>query len=129
MDSRISTFLFIPLKTFQITKIFQQWGKIFHSTTIFHPNGDAIGQDDKAVIHRTERVLETFDTVHKSRVPPNVASKTADIYPIENVWSILKAEAQQHAPIKDIETLKRILNRKWRHISNDRNLCRSMIAS
>ena len=65
-----------------------------------YPNGDAIGQDDKAVIHRTERVLETFDTVHKSRVPPNVASKTADIYPIENVWSILKAEAQQHAPIR-----------------------------
>ena len=78
---------------------------------------------------RPERVLETFDTVYKSRVPPNVASKTADIYPIENVWSILKAEAQQHAPIKDIETLKRILNRKWRHISNDRNLCSSMIAS
>ena len=92
---------------------------------------------DKATKHALALEIEiylkkhpdAFDTVYKSRVPPNVASKTADIYPIENVWSILKAEAQQHAPIKDIETLKRILNRKWRHISNDRNLCRSMIAS
>ena len=91
---------------------------------------------DKAKKHALALEIEIYLKKHPDAKPKdvkkfveNVASKTADIYPIENVWSILKAEAQQHAPIKDIETLKRILNRKWRHISNDRNLCRSMIAS
>ena len=54
-------------------------GPIKKAVKEVYPNGDAIGQDDEAVIHRTNLVLETFDSVFKSRVPPNVASKTGDL--------------------------------------------------
>ena len=41
-----------------------------------------------------------------------MASHTADLYPIENLWSILKDEVAKRAPVKDIGHLKRIIAKK-----------------
>ena len=58
-----------------------------------YPDRDCIFQDDNATIHRSAvslaAVAETFD----NRIQPSLqASKMADVYPIENVWSIVKTK-------------------------------------
>ena len=58
-----------------------------------YPDRDCIFQDDNATIHRSAvslaAVAETFD----NRIQPSLqAYKMADVYPIENVWSIVKTK-------------------------------------
>ena len=53
---------------------------------VVFPKHDCIFQDDEATIHRTVNVLSTADRLFKHRIPPGMASVTADLYPIENVW-------------------------------------------
>ena len=45
------------------------------------------------------------------------------------VYQFVKDKINKFKDIETLKQIKRILNRKWRHISNDRNLCRSKIAS
>ena len=65
----------------------------------------------------------------KHRVPPGMASHTADLYPIENLWSILKDEVAKKAPVKDIGHLKRIIAKKWTDLNNDKVFLKKMISS
>ena len=54
------------------------------------PNGDAIFQDDGASNHRLQVSLEAVSSTFSSRVSPkDQASKMADVWPIENIWSIV----------------------------------------
>ena len=94
-----------------------------------YPLGNCFFQDDEAKIHRTPLVLETVDRLFKHRVPPGIASVTADLYSVENLWSILKSEAASKAPITSVKALKNILTKKWREINSDKGLCQRMIAS
>ena len=65
----------------------------------------------------------------KHRVPPGMASHTADLYPIKNLWSILKDEVAKKAPVKDIGHLKRIIAKKWTELNNDKVFLKKMISS
>ena len=62
-------------------------------------------------------------------VPPKMNSCTADLYPIENVWSILKAEVSKKQPILDVKQLKKIITHKWREMNRDKDLMKRKIGS
>ena len=93
------------------------------------PRGDCLWQDDEAKIHRTEEVLNKVDGLFKKRIPPKMASVTADLYPIENLRSILKSEVYKKKPIKDLPHLNRILKQKRKEIDDDEPLLKKMMAS
>ena len=80
-------------------------------------------------IHRTDHVLNKAAELFKHRVPPGMASHTADLYPIENIWSILKDEVSKKAPVMDIKQLKRILTNKWVELNIDKDFLKKMISS
>ena len=94
-----------------------------------YPGGDSWFQDDEAKIHRTPAVLDKVDALFNHRVPPKMACCTADLYPIENIWSILKAEVSKKAPIENTTQLKKIITTKWRELHRDKELMKRMIAS
>lgn len=94
-----------------------------------YPQNNAIFQDDEAVIHRTKEVLATADRIFKKRIPPKMASCTADLLPIENIWSLIKSDVAKNQPIKDLPHLKRVITKKWRSLNNDKDLLKRMMAS
>ena len=61
-----------------------------------YPEGNAIFQDDAASIHRTDAALQTVsDTFHFRLEHSSQAPKTADIWPIENVWGMIKSKVSK----------------------------------
>ena len=53
-------------------------------------------QDDVATIHRTEVSLQAVEETFTSRVDHTTqVPKMADVWPIENVWSILKGKVAE----------------------------------
>ena len=103
--------------------------KAYPAVTELYPDGNSVWQDDEAKIHRTAAVLETVSELFNSRVPAGMASMTADLLVVENLWSILKDHAAKKGPHKDVDALKKCLNKKWRELSYDLNWCEHMIAS
>ena len=88
----------------------------------------AIWQDDPARIHRTPAALEAC-SVFPSRVPHDIqAPKMADIWPIENVWSIVKQRVMEKEP-KGKNQLKLVITKVWKEIDNDKELCRKLMKS
>ena len=52
----------------------------------------------------------------------------ADVWPIEQVWAILKEKVMQAAPRNKAE-LKRVITRSWREIDQDKEMIRNLISS
>lgn len=93
------------------------------------PRGNAIWQDDPATIHRAKISLEAAARNFRHRVCPKAqAAKMSDVWPIENVWSILKANVKEKDPQNGKE-LRRAINESWRRISKDRALCARLVSS
>ena len=93
------------------------------------PNGDAIFQDDGASIHRLQVSLEAVSSTFSSRVSPkDQASKMADVWPIANIWSIVKTklDTKNH---KNLPELKSDIKKIWREINGDKEMLRRMMAS
>ena len=63
------------------------------------------------------------------RIPPKMASMTADLYPIENVWSIIKNQVSKKTPLKDLKELKKVIKQAWRKLDKDKPMLRRMMAS
>ena len=90
---------------------------------------------DKATKHALALEIEIYLKKHPDAKPKDVKKFVlSGVNNLNLLWSatVYQFVKDKINKFKDIETLKqieRILNRKWRHISNDRNLCRSMIAS
>ena len=58
----------------------------------------AVWQDDPATIHRSEVALQVC-SAFSSRIPhERQAPKMADIWPIENIWSIVKNKVKAKEP-------------------------------
>ena len=73
----------------------------------------AVWQDDPATIHRAEAALEAC-SAFASRVPHEEhAPKMADIWTVENSWSIVKEMVKSKVP-KNKPQLKTIITRMWR---------------
>ena len=58
-----------------------------------------------------------------------MASVTADLYPIENVWSILKNAVSKKQPLKDVKHLKKVIKQAWKMMDEDKSLQERMMAS
>ena len=52
----------------------------------------------------------------------------ADVWPIEQVWAILKEKVMQAAPTNKAQ-LKRVITRSWREIDQDKQMIRNLISS
>ena len=52
----------------------------------------------------------------------------ADVWPIEQVWAILKEKVMQAAPRNKAE-LKRVITRSWREIDQDKEMIWNLISS
>lgn len=88
----------------------------------------AVWQDDPATIHRTPVALEAC-SAFKSRIPHDLqAPKMADIWPIENVWAILKDRVKAKEP-KSKAQLKKVITQVWRDMDRDKNMCKRLISS
>ena len=60
----------------------------------------AVWQDDPARIHRTAEALEACEAF-STRIPHDgQAPKMADVWPIENVWSIVKQSQEGGAEVQ-----------------------------
>ena len=70
-------------------------------------------------------VKETFN--HRLSVDDQ-SSKQTDIWPIENVWGIVKAKIDK-TEMTSLAHLKRKIIPLWREIDADKDLCRRMMAS
>ena len=70
-------------------------------------------------------VEETFTSRldHTTQAP-----KMADVWPIENVWSILKGKVAEKECSND-QQLKKAIIAAWRGIDDDKALCRHLMAS
>ena len=86
-------------------------------------------QDDEAKIHCTEEVLTTVDHLFKKRISPKMASTTAVLYHIENLWAILKYEVCKKKPIEDLPHLKKVIRTKWKEMDKDKPPLKRMMAS
>ena len=90
---------------------------------------DCLFQDDEAVIHRTQHVLETVSRCFPHRIPPGMASHTADLLPIENIWAIIKMNVPKHGPFQSLKQLKTAIKKIWREIDADKPLLQRMMKS
>ena len=84
------------------TKVLPEVQKLF-------PDLDCWFQDDEARIHRTQHVLDPVDATFPQRVPAKMASCTADLLPIENIWAIIKQELPKYGKMENITKLKRAI--------------------
>ena len=92
-----------------------------------YPAGDCLFQDDEAKIHRIEHVSTKAAEMFKNRILPKMASHTADLYPVENLWSILKDDVSKNAPIK--RRLKKIISTKSKYIHSNKVFLKIMMSS
>ncbi|CAF2957771.1 unnamed protein product [Rotaria sp. Silwood2] len=84
-----------------------------------------IFQDDQDRKQRMQVALNAVNHVFPNRIEPkDCAAKLADVWPIENVWGILK-EKLQGQQYNNIEHLKTVIKNEWNQISV--SLCRRMI--
>ena len=81
----------------------------------------AVWQDDPATIHRTAAGLEASDAF-SFRIPhEEQAPKMANVWPIKNVWAIVKDSVKTKEP-KSKAQLKRV-------IDADKGLCKRLVMS
>ena len=92
------------------------------------PQG-ALWQDDPATIHRAKVSLETVEKTFPHRVPHDIqGKKMADVWPIENVWAIVKDQVKVADP-ETKQQLKTAIIRAWKKVHEDKDLCRRLISS
>ena len=73
--------------------------------------------------------IAAVDETFRFRVKPSLqASKMADIYPIKNVWSIVKTKLDGRN-IHSLASLKQQIKIVWREIDQDKALCEKMMKS
>ena len=51
----------------------------------------------------------------------------SDVWPIENVWAILKQDLDK-VEVNDVKSLRREIKRSWCPISQDKELCKRLIS-
>ena len=103
--------------------------KIGPAVAELYKRGQAIWQDDPATVHRAGISISAVERNFRFRVPHDIqAPKMSDVWPIENVWGILKDRVKSKDP-KDKKELRKYINSEWRRISNDTSLCIRLMSS
>ena len=94
-----------------------------------YPDRQAIFQDDGATIQRARISIDAVHEIFNHRVDPaDQASKLADIWPIENVWGIIKAKIDQ-TETNNLNHMKKKIKSVWKEIDSDKDLCRRLMSS
>ncbi|CAF4081359.1 unnamed protein product [Rotaria sp. Silwood2] len=101
--------------------------RIIPSIEQIYPNNDYIYQDDCDSIHRSKDVLEFIEKNIPDRIMPmDQASKLDDVWPIENVWSIIRTKLVKK-DYKDLSQVKTEIVKIWKNF--DISLCFRMMSS
>ncbi|CAF2687660.1 unnamed protein product [Rotaria sp. Silwood2] len=101
--------------------------RIIPSIEQIYPNNDYIYQDDCDSIHRSKDVLEFIEKNIPDRIMPmDQASKLDDVWPIENVWSIIRTKLMKK-DYKDLSQVKTEIVKIWKNF--DISLCFRMMSS
>ena len=96
---------------------------------VLYPRGDGVWQDDPATIHRCPAAIDAVAESFKFRVPHDKqAPKMADVWPIENVWAIIKQKVKESEPANK-EALRKTIVKVWREINDDKALLARLIFS
>ena len=92
------------------------------------PEGDGIWQDDGARIHRCPQALRAVFDSFNDRVDYEAqAPKMADtIWPVENLWSIIKADVAKDQ-VNNMQDLKKSIKKFWRKVHQIKELCRRLM--
>ena len=86
-------------------------------------------QDDPATIHRFADALAAVQESFNFRVPHDKQSaKMADVWPIENVWAIVKDKVKESEPVNK-EALRKVIIKCWREINADKSLLARLMFS
>ena len=84
-----------------------------------------IFQDDQDSKHRTKVAMNVIYDRFEERIEPNDGdAKFADVWPIENVWGILK-EKTRGQTFDNLDSLVDFINSEWRKITPEQ--CEAMI--
>ena len=84
--------------------------------------GDGVWQDDPATIHRCADTLAAVQERFNFRV------KMADVWPIKNVWAIVKDKVKESEPVNK-EALRKVIIKCWREINADKSLLARLMFS
>jgi hypothetical protein len=86
---------------------------------------DIIFQDDQDGKQRTQVAMNVVSEFFDERIEPEDGdAKLADVWPIENVWGILK-EKVRGVTFKNSKTLVTAINKEWRKVGNEE--CAKMV--
>ena len=103
--------------------------KIAPAVKQLYPRGNAVWHNDGAKIHRSEIALSAIDPNFKENISYDLqAPKIADIWPIENVWAIIKQELDG-IEFQNITSLRAEIRAAWRRTSLNQNLSKQLISS
>ena len=92
-----------------------------------YPDCGYIFQDDCDSIHRAKLVLDFIDKNMPDRIMPvDQASKLDDVWPIENIWSIIRLKLMKKND-QDLSQVKTEIVNIWKNF--DTNLCFRMMSS
>jgi len=96
--------------------------KIAPAVNELYPWSNAVWQDDGATIHRSQVALDGIQRNFNHRIPHELqAPKMADVWPIENVWGIIKQDLDGQ-DLQNIQDLRAGIRASWRRISNNKTL-------
>ena len=86
-----------------------------------YPESNRIWQDDGARIHRCPQALQAvFDSFNDRIDHEAQAPRMADIWPVKNLWSIIKADvAKDH--VNSMQDLKKSITRPWRKVHQNKD--------
>ena len=103
--------------------------KISGAVKKLYPRGHTEWQDDCATIHRIDVGLTAVFNNFSHRIPYELQSpKMAYVWPIVNIWSILKQDLEKSVH-SNIEDLRKPMRASWLRISEDKDLCKRLISS
>ena len=84
-----------------------------------YPDGSACWQDDPASIHRCQAAITAVSECFNKRLDHfKQCPKFSDVWPIENVWGIVKDRVSKKK-CENLGQLKREITKVWRSINAD----------
>ena len=86
------------------------------------PHDDYIFQDDTSRIHRTPAVIKFVEENIPGRIDVNdQAMKMDDVWPIENLWSIIQQELSKYQ-FNSLDDVKQKIIDIWKNFSEDKSV-------
>ena len=116
MDNKVYTSF---ISDIVVPNLKKEFGNDFASKLVWQDDGDSK--------HRTKHVQQTIEKYFAQRIPiKQQAAKMADIWPIENVWGILREKLSGN-DCENVVKLKKQIMKKWQSFTPE--LCHKLMSS